>query len=543
MKKLYSLLLLALAAVAPAHAQWNTNATPVCIYSTTYVDDNGQTKQGGDYYACSPLVARTPDKKTWISWKTWGHKMVNGVRASAVRTYLQLLDRDGVPQFSEPIMVNDHITPSWWSKYGLCVAPDGSAIVTVSDARLEESSYTNPDNSPQFFTPAIYKIDQEGNFLWGLDGVEFTQFINSGYTNAYVLGDDTYFLFFSQADADQDDSATGMYMMRIDGDGVPAWSEPRKMGSSLRGQILPSLNGDFLYFDDTPDGARVHRFDRDLNEVWGDPVIYDEYAYGGYEMNHYRIVSDGNGGACVAFQRFMGQFSHNIRVQHINEDGSLGFGLSGLDAYNAEEYDHAYPSIAANPETQEIVVQYASQLAGAGEVRHQKFSFDGDYLYDEKGMTVASKSDATSGGYYFGLTGVGALPGGSWVAIYRDLAAWGKESIMIRVYDKDGNRTLNRTIGRELNVSDLQYVVEPEAIYLFYREGNSAKNPGINIFRITPDGKYDVDYDAIDAISTLPADSQSPTQYYTLDGKQLAQPQHGLNLVRRADGTVVKQLR
>ena len=60
---------------------------------------------------------------------------------------------------------------------------------------------------------------------------------------------------------------------------------------------------------------------------------------------------------------------------------------------------------------------------------------------------------------------------------------------------------------------------------------------------ITPDGKYDVDYDAIDAISTLPADSQAPTQYYTLDGKQLAQPQHGLNLVRRADGTVVKQLR
>ena len=77
-KKLYSLLLLAMAMAAPAHAQWNTNATPRCIFSTTYVDENGDTRVGGDYYACSPKAARTADKKTWLSWHTWGHKMVNG---------------------------------------------------------------------------------------------------------------------------------------------------------------------------------------------------------------------------------------------------------------------------------------------------------------------------------------------------------------------------------------------------------------------------------------------------------------------------------
>ena len=99
MKRLYILFVLAFAAFGTACAQWNTNANPVRVF-----DASGQ----GDYYACNPKAVRTPDKKTWISWRTMGSKSVNGINRPAVRTYLQLLDRDGVPQFSEPIMVNDH---------------------------------------------------------------------------------------------------------------------------------------------------------------------------------------------------------------------------------------------------------------------------------------------------------------------------------------------------------------------------------------------------------------------------------------------------
>ena len=544
MKKFYSLLLLAMAALTPAHAQWNTNATPVCIYSTTYVDENGETKTGGDYFACSPLVARTPDKKTWISWKTWGHKYIGDVRVSAVRTYLQLLDRDGVPQFEEPILVNDHITPTWWSKYALCVASDGSAIVTVSDSRTEDESYAGDSNSsPQTFTPAIYKIDQEGNFLWGLDGIEFTDQTNSPFTNAYVVGDDTFFLFIVQADMDEDTSADGIYMIRIDDDGTLGWDEPKKMASGVttKGQILPSTNGEFLYFDDTPDGARVRRFDRDLNEVWGEPLIYDDYYYTGYEMNHYRLTPDGEGGACVAFLRVMGQFSHNIRVQHINGDGSLGFGLTGLDAYNAEEYDHNYPSIAANPETGQIFVMFASQLAGTGNVMSQLFTFDGDYLFDEKGLSLASK-DANTNAYFYGLRGCGATPDGDWITVFTDISAHSRSSIIIRRYKSDGTRVWTRTIGRDIDPTDMNVVVEKEATYLFYREYREGKNPGINIFRIGHDGGYNVEYAEEDAITSVEEKVSGSAGFFTIDGKHLSAPQQGLNIVRRADGTVSKHI-
>lgn len=542
MKKFYTLLLLTTCAATTAMAQWNTNATPKCLVSTTYTDEKGETHTGGMDYATDPKVARTADKKTWISWKTWEVKMVNGIKAPAVRTYLQLLDRDGVAQFETPIMVNDHITPTSWSDYALLAAPDGSAILTLADSRTEDATFNDPELTPQAETPAIYKIDQEGNFLWGLDGVEYRQFTNSPFTNAFLVGDDVFFIFIT---VDYATNTGATYIQRIDADGVPAWDEPRKIRDTffLQYQILPSLDGNFLLFDHTPDGARVQLMNRDLESVWSEPVIYDDHYYGGNEMNHYRIVSDGNGGACVAFQRFMGTTSHNIRVQHINADGSLGFGLTGLDAYNQEAYDHNYPSIAANPETEEILVQYASDFGSTGNVMHQKFSFDGDYLYDEEGVSIASKN-ANTNSFFFGLVGVGSLKCGDWITVYRNLAGYSDESFIIRRYDKDGKQVWTRTIGRNISPYRTKLVVEEEATYLFYREMNDNKNPGINIFRIGSDGSYDVTYPEPTAITSVGDSHASAVQaIYTPDGKQIRQMQSGINIVRQADGTVQKVLK
>ena len=542
MKKIYALITLALAGITTASAQWNTNATPKCIFSTTHVDpETGETVVGGDYYACNPKAVRTPDKKTWIAWKTGRSFEVNGEIRSGECTYLQLLDINGVPQFEEPILINDHVTASWWSEYALCVASDGSAIVTVADSRSEEDTMQGEERHGRNFSPAIYKIDQEGNFLWGLDGVEYRNFISCPYTNAFVVGDDTFFIFCELSE----DSTTGItYIQRISLDGVPAWEEPKVLRDEpfLQYKILPSLDGDLLLFDYTADGSRVQRLNRDLEEQWDEPVIYDDHHYGGYEMNHYRIVSDGNGGACVAFQRAMGDFAHNIRVQHINEDGSLGFGLEGLDAANTEDNDYDYCGIAVNPDTQEILVDFESQLASTYDVMLQKFSFDGDYLFNELGLSIANKNRATNV-YAFGKVGSGAIPGTSdWIVCYRDVQNFFNVSFVIRRYDKDGNRVWTKTIGRELDPTSVTMAVEKEATYLFYREQKSSKEPGIKIFRISNDGDYNVTYPDT-GIETVRGAKTQQQSFYSLDGKQLTQPQHGLNIVRNTDGTVTKVIR
>ena len=571
MKRLFTVMMMALAG-SSAFAQWNTNATPKCLMGIEYTDpETGEVRKGGDYYICEPKVARTPDKKTWISWKTWGHKKIRDINRYAVRTYLQLLDRDGVPQFEEPIMVNDHMTDSWWSEYALLVAADGSAIVTIADQRFQEETiddtytYTQPvydeEGNAQYDEegnlieevvtevvehgdhswPSIYKIDQQGNFLWGLDGIEFPEYNNTMYTNAFVVGDDTYFVFVN---TDYESTVSTGYIQRISDDGVTVWEEPKVLECTnpLQVVVLPTNDNEILLFDTTNEGSRVQRMTKDLEPVWGEPVIYDEHAYGGYAMNHYDILPDGSGGACIAFQRFMGNTSHNIRAQHVYEDGSLGFGLTGLDAYNADAYDHAYQSLAVNPETEEMLVQFASELGSTGNVMHQKFSFDGEYLYDELGMSIASKNKYTNT-YMFGLVGVGSLKCGDWIAVYRDLSAYSHESFVIRRYDQNGERVWTRTIGRDLDPDGVKLVVEEEAAYLFYREYAEGKEPGLKIFRIGVDGTYDVSYPEPEIPNGIESNTCKPTtanRYFTVDGRQIAQPQRGLNIVKQGDGSVRK---
>ena len=88
------------------------------------------------------------------------------------------------------------------------------------------------------------------------------------------------------------------------------------------------------------------------------------------------------------------------------------------------------------------------------------------------------------------------------------------------------------------------HFVEPEAIYLFYRETRPEKAPGITIFRIGIDGTYNVTYpDTPTGISDVHTANQQAQQVFDLNGRQLSQPQRGLNIIRKADGSVVKQLR
>ena len=539
MKRLYILFVLAFAAVVSACAQWNTNANPVCVF-----DASGQ----GDYYGCNPKAVRTPDKKTWISWRTMGSKSVNGITRPAVRTYLQLLDRDGLPQFSEPIMVNDHATTTWWSEYGLQVASDGAAVVTVADGRAEEPTMPDYVEHPDGFSPAIYKIDQQGNFLWGADGIAYTEFTNAPYTNCYVVGDDTYFIFYNTTEDSsgqaEDMRLIGTFIQRVNADGTVAWDEPMAWSDEfIQPQIVPSLGNTFLLFDKSPEGSVVHRLNRDFDEIWGDPVIYDEHKYEGYVMNHYSLASDGFGGAAVAFVRNMGQFAHNIRVQHINADGSLGFGLSGLDAANTEDNDYDYCGIAVNTKSQEIMVDFESQLERTYDVMLQKFSYDGDYLFNEQGLSIANKDRATNS-FAFGKVGCGAVGDDQWIVIYRDVQSYFNTSFIIRRYDAEGNRLWTRTIGREIDPTDISFFVEEEATYLIYRENRESKEPGIKIFRIANDGSYDVTYtDIDDAVLNMGLLSDGPVSYYDTSGRLLNQPQKGLNIIRKADGTVKKILK
>ena len=171
----------------------------------------------------------------------------------------------------------------------------------------------------------------------------------------------------------------------------------------------------------------------------------------------------------------------------------------------------------------------------------QKFSFDGDYLFDDQALSIASKDMSTA--YAFGKVGCGAVGDDEWIVAYRDVQNWVNSSFIIRRYDKDGNRLWTRTIGREIDPTSICFFVEEEATYLFYRETRENKQPGVKIFRIGNDGTYNVTYPedlGVDAIEN--AGSQTE-RYYDLSGREMPQAQRGLNIVRKSDGTVQKEIR
>ena len=85
--------------------------------------------------------------------------------------------------------------------------------------------------------------------------------------------------------------------------------------------------------------------------------------------------------------------------------------------------------------------------------------------------------------------------------------------------------------------------MEEEAAYLFYREEKAGKEPGIKMFRIAPDGTYNVTYDDPSGIAEMEMTGHGENEkFFSIDGKQLTQPQRGLNIVRKSDGTVKKHI-
>jgi hypothetical protein len=201
-----------------------------------------------------------------------------------------------------------------------------------------------------------------------------------------------------------------------------------------------------------------------------------------------------------------------------------------------------YSNLSLNPKTKEILVDFESQMPETYDVMLQKFSFDGEYLFPELGLSIAAKDRATNP-YAYGRIGNGPVGDSDWIVAYRDVSSYVNSSFVIRRYDKDGKRLWTKTIGRDLMPTDINFFVEEEAVYLIYREESGAKEPGIKIFRIGSDGTYNVTYnDEQDAIQDVKQTNATAPQYFTADGKRVAQPQRGLNIVRQQDGTVRKQL-
>jgi hypothetical protein len=131
-----------------ANGQWNSDTQ-----QNTVVSDSDGEK-------AVTHIAQTDDGKYFISW--YGG-------ADNYNMNLALLDSAGYALWDEPLVVSDHPQNTWVADYSLVVDHDGNAVVSFADIRNG-----NPDL-------VVYKISQDGEQLFGDDGILVTETVSEEF--------------------------------------------------------------------------------------------------------------------------------------------------------------------------------------------------------------------------------------------------------------------------------------------------------------------------------------------------------------------------
>lgn len=459
--KRFTLVFAAMAAALTASAQWNTDSNPVQIGTAKITNQ--------------PQVALTKDGKMYISWRSSARV---GDALCYSFPHLQLLDKDGKCLFGESgLEVSDHKSPSWCSDYTLAVTSDGSAVLSNADSRAEDSEALERYEA---FTPVWYKISQDQDFLWGLDGLALTDRKSSPFTDTYVVGDDVWIMDHTTSYDEVN------YTNRVSLDGTLGFTESQK----IFGQIVPSIGTDFIVINSGSEGPEAQRYTRDGKAVWSEPAILGTSGFGGHDLHPYKISADGKGGAFVTWVRNVGNFSHMICTQHVSADGDTEFGLESMDVFANEDYDIDYPKEAADTKNNTALVSFAYSVGGGTyNFAVQKFSKDGDRLFGDTGKMIDTKSDDMAG-WAFNNYGVLPVGDGEWLLCYSNVIQWGMENLYVARIDKDGNVIWKQQINESDEVSNVNFVKGEDCSYVVYKGMNEDNYSILKGARIYDDGTF-----------------------------------------------------
>lgn len=409
-------------------AEWGTLEAPGILMSV--VDDEAAVMK----------TARTADGKTFVSW----------LRQAATGGYdlnLQLLDANGEPMWGENgIVVEDKPNASWTADYWMVVSPEGDAIISWADARSDDELKDKHSHDP-----VLYKVSPKKEMLWGLDGIT----LGSAFQyppRLYRFGNDIYCMLLN-------DYAPSK-ITRLNKEGTFAF-EPVE----LSGQLIASEGTDFLSVYTGEEGTEAMRYTRDIKPVWNQPAVLSTYAYNGYELQPYTLVSDGKGGAVVSFSRDLGELSHMPVVAYVTADGNAVFGKS-VDVIDSEDGDHEYNILAVNTETETILSTWEYSMDFDRALDGQMMDYSGNRLWGAQGKFLMDKESKSGFGY--GPIAAYPLNGDKWLVVATDMQAGSQSLLYFNIYDSKGNLLDSKCTREATDVEDCWTYLEGDDFYMMY---------------------------------------------------------------------------
>lgn len=309
---------------------------------------------------------------------------------------LQLLSADGTEQWPHGgIIVSSHPQNSWVMDWALIADSAGNAIVAFADIRGGNSNIH------------AYKIDPDGNFLWGPDGIDITSNNDGKGPPSLVETNDGDIVVAWYAD-----SAVGspaIRAQRLTSNGVPQYGPngiavSEGADSAPAGQtMVPCGEDDFIvayvpnYTFMANRQIKAQRIDVLGQPVWTDYLMIMDDAT--VPMGHYfEMMSDGNDGAFFSWSVTIG-VSFEVRAQHVDADGNESYTHNGLLVSTEPSYDQISPGMTHDPVTGELTVLYIQMNGNQSEkgVFGQRVSPAGGLLWGARGTEILPVDTSNEG--------------------------------------------------------------------------------------------------------------------------------------------------
>lgn len=517
---------------AMAHAEWGRPTSSKIIYERE--GEIGQLR-----------TARTSDGYTYLAWWEWNDQYKP---ASCMQLCMQLLDPDGDPVWgTDGIVIDSYPTRSFTSANSLVVDADDNAYVSWADSRSQIDKELIPDLDERYdnFETVIYKINKDGDLLWGEDGhcYDTTQFSMSPIL--YMLNGNLFAYMYGIGSG----SFISTYMVRLDMETGDFLSPVVPMS----GQFIGSLGTDIIRVYGGGSQTLAMRYDKDLNEVWDSPSVVAPFVYDGHSNFPYTLKTDYQGGVIVSFPHSIGQ-KWMPAVNYITADGESPFGHS-VDVTTYDGYNNENNTVCYNPNTESILNVWGINEPHLA-LGSQMMDIFGERLWNDGAGKDLKTKEGTSGYTYIPLSTIYDKNDNYWI-LYVDEQQWEQDTMYLLCIDEEGNAVDEPMSGQRVGIYN-QGIYNPGiywedgSLYIIYFNGVTGKNTHrIRTIKVPdvyqpaetpvvpepdPEDPEDPDDSGVEAIGMESAAST----YFTLDGLRLDAPRKGINIVKDAGGKVSK---
>ena len=362
-----------------SQAQWVNNPAENTIINSS----------AGAHYV--PKVATTPNGNYYFSW-------YGGF--SNLNMNLAYFDHDGVSIWNSSMIVSSHSQNSWVDDYTLLADLEGNAIIIFSDTRNGNKDVV------------VYKVDSEGNQLWGEDGIVFPIANSDEYQPKAVISSDNHvYVLFSTNFSNGSTNIIKIHQIAPNGDLI--WGENGKTFSGFGASwTLPTAiaNADggitFAYFEETGSFPAITRHISAIRiNAIGDmlwPSKANITNLGGISAwDNLKIFGNGNGGVYCAWNddRYFNNTSE-VYAQYINEDGQAQWTENGALMGSEQNGHQLYQIPAGLNNSGEFIVLWnllnSSQSQGA--LKYQRVSTNGTLLEGNNGSTIIGMTEQMQNG-------------------------------------------------------------------------------------------------------------------------------------------------